>query len=157
MKNKKAYVSINETKEQVKFFRALVRNTDQLYSKETSRIYYRSDTSFSLGKKVCVVPLKKVTKGYIIYVCNNVYSIGYFIYITNKEFDQIKLFNFKIDSDVNISCWRHLNYFQGILDEFVHPLAKLENDVVSLEWKIQYDKEKLERTLKEKAKLLARY
>lgn len=157
MKTKQPYTAKIETRSQLTFVRNLMK-LDRLTSKESSKFYYgsRADT-FKLNCDLVVVPLKKVQKGYIIYFASYVYGVGHFIYVTTKEYDKLNEFKFNHVKDVNIYQWRHLYYYEGILNEFEHPLNKLEGQKLQLEREISSSKYILENNLIKTKKLLARY
>jgi hypothetical protein len=157
MKNKHPYTATIETRTQLTFVRNLMR-LDRLTSKESSKFYYgsRADT-FKLNCDVVVVPLKKVQQGYIIYLASYVYGVGHFIYVTTKEFNKLNEFKFKHVKDVNIYQWRYLYYFEGILNEFEHPLNKLEGQKLQLEREISSNQYILENNKKKSEQLLARF
>lgn len=158
MKNKKPYIAIIETKEQLKFAKSLL-NLDSLTSKESKFVYYKTKygDSFKLNEKIVVVPLKKVSKGYIIYITNSIYGVGRFIFVTDKEYDKFVWFDFKVVSDVNIYQWRYLYYFESIINEFKHPLYEIEKEILDTERTINSNQFLLKVKTKEKLKMLARF
>lgn len=158
MKNKKAYIATIETKEQLKFAKSLLR-LESLTSKESQFVYYKSryGDNFKLNENIVVVPLKKVNKGYIIYITNSIYWVGRFIYVTNKEYDKFVGFNFKIVSDVNIYQWRYLYYFESVVNEFKHPLYEIEKELLDRERAIKHNQYILEVYSDKRLKLLARF
>jgi len=147
----KTYTTTISNRKDLKMIRDLY-NLSELKSEKTSSIYYNDDSSFKIGSECVIVPLKKVKQGMIIYMCDRVYGIGCFIFITDKEFEKLNLLPFKCVPKVYIDQWRYLFYYEEILNEFKHPLdfvkeqeTKLQNDQEQLQYNLEIlNKEKTE-------------
>lgn len=128
-------------------------NLSELKSEKTNSIYYYGGSSFKIGSECVIVPLKKVKQGMIIYLCDCVYGIGCFIFITDKEFEKLNILPFKCVPKVYINQWRYLFYYEEILNEFKHPLDSVkgqETELINNQEQLQHDLETLN---KEKAEL----
>ena len=158
MRNLKPYVAIIENRKDLKMIKDLYNNSSEHYSEECRRVYYMSyERDFKVNQSVVIVPLKKVLKGRVIYLCSSVYGVGKFLFITDKEFNKLNELSFKCEPKVYISEWRYLHYYEGVLNEFEHPLIMLQNKEIELN-EAQKDFEYKSKNISEKkAKLLARF
>ena len=157
MRNLKPYVAIVENRKHLKMIKDLY-NGSELYSDECRLVYYMTrEKDFKLNEEVVIVPLKNVLKGKLIYLCSSIYGIGKFLFITDKEFSKLNELSFKCEPKVFINQWRYLHYYEGVLNEFEHPLTNLKDKEIDL----QNNQKSLEYNLanlnEKKQKLFARF
>lgn len=98
-------------------------------SSQTKKIYYRGcGLEVKRNRKITLLFLAKKENGFIIYVCNGVYTVGEFMFFTNKEVKVItETFTITENKEkYNIEYWRLLYYYESVISEFVDPKEAAE-------------------------------
>lgn len=110
-----------------------------LQSSETHMRYYGGGgLVLRLNLPIVLVEVKKLKLGTIFYISNAVYSVGEFIFLTDKEIMLLNpLANFDtVKKDFIVGQWRHLWYWESIVNEFENPLKEIDDEISLLEKKL---------------------
>jgi len=130
METNKAYSKVLTEKKEVAFFKKIDSYKNELDCKEARTLMYGGvNLHVKLNKSISIVPLKKVDFGYIIYLSNNVLSVGDFLFISNWEFAEIERLGLTLDKEQNFNGWRHFWFADKVIAEFVNPLEVLQKQL----------------------------
>lgn len=156
MKTNKAYSKIITTRKELTFFKKI--SETQLQCEASRNVYYRSGGLYlKLNKSVSIVPLQKESLGWIIYMSNSVLSVGEFLYISDKEFEQLKELNLELDKEQEFAGWRHFWYKDDIIAEFVNPIEALQIDLRKIKSERNSLTDRIEREEVKEKELLKRF
>ena len=158
METNKAYSKVLTEKKDVAFFKKIDNYKNQLDCKESRTVMYGGGgMQIKLNKSICVVPLKKVEFGYIIYLSNSVLNVGDFLFISNWEYAEIERLGLTKDKEQNFNGWRHFWFSDKVVAEFVNPLEVLQKELNEAKGKRDNLNDQIERYEKEQIEFIKRF